>query len=169
MNRRNRRRQLPTRPRARPVSNPMSRFVPCANDPPSGVIQTWKDIRLSFEIQPGSVSSITTTLVNTEMIAIGIPATAIRILKISAWAMPGAAANQTRPVVNLAVQDPITAASIGQRRDSGLLSRAAKLAFTYAGSQREHALQLSTPRTLCEVEITGSPAGTMILSLSYLI
>jgi hypothetical protein len=100
--------------------------------------------------------------------ALGIAAKAVKIMKVCAWASPGTSANAGQPVVQLDMQDLLTAASLGKKRDTGLLSRNAALAFSYSQQQRDFSLALGTARTVCEAEITNSPAGTMNISLMYI-
>lgn len=146
----------------------LSRFVACSGDPPSGSVDTWKPMILQFELQPGSVSNITTSYIGTQLSTLGITAACIRVLKVSAWASPGITSTTTVPRIKLTCNDLTNGAPLGTRVDAGLLSKNAKLSFAWANSQRDHSLLLSTPRVVAEVEIFGSLAGTMNLSLSYL-
>jgi hypothetical protein len=149
---------------------PHGQFVRGSSDPPSATVSTWKSIRLSFEVQPGSVSNITTSLIGTELGNIGINAQAIKLIKISAYGMSGTAANQSRPSVELDVYNPLTAASYGTRLDTGSLSVPAHLHFAFPQHQRDSPVSLtSTAYPVATIEITGSPSGTCVISLSYLI
>jgi hypothetical protein len=140
------------------------------SDPPSGIIDSWKRITLSFELQPGSTSTITTTLIETELQSLGITAEAIRLHQIAAWAMSGTAANQSRPVLELDVRDVANVGSYGKRVDSGNLSVPAHLHFKWPPSVQQTSFATgATLKNIATAEITSSPSGTMNVVLSYLL
>lgn len=145
-------------------------FRPGPSDPPSGTVDTWKSIRISFEIQPGSASIISNTLVQTELNTLGITgAQCYRPIKIQAFAQAGTAANQNIPSVSLSVTDPTSAGSLGVKVDTGSLSVPAHLHFHYPKHITDASYGFTTPRELAQIEITNSPAGTCVLTVDYLI
>jgi hypothetical protein len=148
----------------------LSGFRPGPSDPPSGTVDVWRSIRISFEIQPGSASLISNTLVQTELATLGITsAQCFRPIKIQAFAQAGTAANQNIPTVELSVDDPTNGGNLGVKKDTGSLSTPAHLHYHYPQHITQGSFNFTQPRNLAQIEITNSPAGTCVFTLSYLI
>jgi hypothetical protein len=138
-------------------------------DPPTTFKSGWKDIRLGLGLGSTSVN-ITSGTIRDSLTALGIAANAIRMLKISAWVVPGAAANQAYPRVILSVRDPVGGGTLGTREDTGLLSRSAHVHYSFAESVRELSYDLPTSGTdgVTWANVEASQAsGEIQVSISY--
>lgn len=113
-------------------------------DPPTAFKSGWKAIRLEEALGSTSVT-MTTGNIRDALTTLGIAANSVKLLKISVWCTPGTAANQNLPQIVLSLVDPIGRGSLGTRTDSGQLSRAAKLSYSYSDTIRETALDLPAP------------------------
>lgn len=161
--RKNRSRQ----PRAsRPPPN--SGWTRGPSDPPSSSVESWKSLRFSFELQPGSVSLITSTLIVKELAALGITPSCYSPIKIQCFAQPGTAVNQSIPTVQLQIIDPISAGILGEKKDVGSLSTPGHLHYRWPQQFSSASFSANTPRSLANAEITNSPAGTCVFTLRYL-
>jgi len=134
------RRPRRTPQRSRP-ENHAGRFTSGPFDPPTAFKSGWKAIRLAFGIGSTDVDISTQTIKDT-LSALGIAANSVKVLKLSAWVLPGVAANQTVPRVIMSVRDPVTGGTLGTREDTGLLSRSAHVHYSFSDSVRGHALDL---------------------------
>jgi hypothetical protein len=138
-------------------------------DPPPAFKSGWKAIRLEEAI--GS-TSVTVTLGNIRdaLTTLGIAANAIKLQKIAVWVNPGNAANTNIPQVNLSLLDPIGRGTLGTRHDTGQLSRAAHLAYSFSDTIRETSLDLPTAGTpgptFAAIEASAA-AGVFQISLEY--
>lgn len=138
-------------------------------DPPPAFKSGWKAIRLEIGIGSTAVTLTTDTL-KQSLTTLGIAANSIRLLKLGAWVMPGAAANQNVPRVVMSVRDPISGGSLGTREDTGQLSRAAHVTYHFAETIRQHAIDLpATPAdavTFAKVD-SSAAAGSFQVSIEY--
>jgi len=138
-------------------------------DPPPAFKSGWKSIRLeealgstTVQVSLGNIRDALTTL--------GIAANSIKLLKIAVWVNPGTAANQNLPQVVLSLNDPIGRGSLGTRVDSGQLSRAAHLAYSFSDTIRDSALDLpaagQTGAIFASIEASAA-SGVFQVSLEY--
>jgi hypothetical protein len=137
-------------------------------DPPSAFKSGWKEIRLGLGLGSTSVTLTTQTIEDT-LTTLGIAANAIRILKVAVWVMPGAAANQSLPRAILSVRDPIGGGTLGTREDTGLLSRAAHVHYSFSESLREISFDLpggGTAISLASIEASAA-SGDIQISIAY--
>lgn len=137
-------------------------------DPPPAFKSGWKDIRL--EIGLGSTSvTLNTWTIKDSLTALGIAANAVKLKKIAVWVNPGAAANQARPEVILSVRDPFGKGTLGTRTDTGQLSRAAHLHYSFSSAVRD--LSIDLPSVAPGIELAAIQAsaalGVAQISLSY--
>lgn len=167
-NSRGRGRGRPNRTLVRAGAKP-GRFTTGPMDPPPAFKSGWKDIRLGIGLGSTSVT-ITSGTIRDSLTTLGIAANSFRVLKISAWVMPGAAANQSLPRVILSLRDPVGGGTLGTREDTGLLSRAAHVHYSFSESVREIAFDSPTSGTdgVTWASIEASAAvGDVQISLSY--
>jgi len=147
----------------------VGRFTDGPFDPPAAFKSGWKEIRL--EIGVGSTDiSLSTETIKTSLTTLGIAANSIRLLKVAAWILPGVAANQTAPRVVVSMRDPVSGGSLGTREDTGLLSRAAHVHYSFADAVREHSIDLpgSPQDAIVFAKIASSQAlGSIQVSLAY--
>jgi hypothetical protein len=92
-----------------------------------------------------------------------------RPIKIQAFAQAGTAANQNIPTVSLEVIDPTAGGLLGAKQDTGSLSVPAHLHYHFPPHITQSSYNFTQGRSIAEIEITNSPAGTCVLTLSYLI
>lgn len=137
-------------------------------DPPSAFKSGWKAIRLEEAL--GS-TSVTVTLGNIRdaLTTLGISANAIKLMKIAVWVTPGVQANAALPQVVLSILDPIGRGTLGTRVDTGQLSRAAKVSYSFSDTVRETSLDLPTAGTAgAAFAAIESSAGTGVFQVSLI-
>lgn len=138
-------------------------------DPPPAFKSGWKAVRLEIGIGSTDIT-LTTDTIKTSLDTLGITANSIRLLKLAAWVMPGAAANQNVPRIVMSTRDPITGGSLGTREDTGQLSRAAHVTYHFSEMIRQHALDLpsspSNALTFGKIE-SSAATGSIQVSIEY--
>jgi hypothetical protein len=137
-------------------------------DPPNAFKSGWKAIRLEEALGSTDVT-LTTGNILTALTTLGIQANAIKLLKLSTWVMPGTAANQGLPQVVCSLVDPLGKGTLGTRTDTGQLSRAAKLSYSYSDTIRETSIDLPTPPAQgLTLGVIASSSGTGVFQWSIL-
>lgn len=145
------------------------RFHPAPMDPPPAFKSGWKAIRLEESLGSTDVT-LTTGNIRDALNVLGISANSVKLMKVAVWVNPGTAANQNVPQVILSLQDPVGKGSLGTRTDTGQLSRAAKLAYSYSDTVRETALDLPSQGSAgitLGVIAASAASGVFQISLLY--
>jgi len=157
------------RGRRAPVRHdPVGHFSRGPMDPPPAFKSGWQAVRIGVAIGSTSVT-IGLQAVQNALTALNIAANAIKILKVAAWVTPGTAANGNIPRVIMSVRDPVSGGTLGTREDTGQLSRAAHVHYSYSQAVREHSLDLpggGSDTLLLAVEASQAQ-GDIQISLIY--
>jgi hypothetical protein len=164
-----RRRRNRQRQRLAPVQRQNEgKFVMAPFDPPPAFKSGWKDIRLELALGSTDVT-LTTWAIAEGLSVLGIAANAFKLRKLAVWVMPGTAANQSKPEVVMSVRDPFGGGTLGTRTDAGLLSRCARVAYSYSDAARELSLDLpdATPGVELCLIAASQAIGVIQVSLSY--
>lgn len=144
-------------------------FVNGPYDPPPAFKSGWKDIRLEIGIGSTSVTLTAGTIRDT-LNNLGITANSYRLNKLSVWVTPLVDATANMPEVIMSVQDPIGKGNLGSREDTGQLSRAAHVHYSYSQTIREIALDFPTAGQ-SGIELasiaTSHAKGAIHVSLAY--
>jgi hypothetical protein len=138
-------------------------------DPPPAFKSGWKAIRLGVAIGSTDVT-ITSKTIADALTTLGISANSYKISKISVWVMPGAAANQAKPEVLLSIRCPVGLGTLGTREDTGQLSRAAKVSYSFSQSIRDIAIDFPDAGgdgITLGVVAASAASGQIQLSISY--
>lgn len=171
MSRRTGRGQRARRSNARrlPARRNEGHFTACPMDPPPAFKAGWKSIRLEESLGSTDVS-VTLGNIRDALTTLGIAANAIKLQKIAVWVNPGTAANANIPQVILSMNDPIGKGTLGTRVDTGQLSRAAHVAYSFSDTIRETSLDLpsagQTGPTFAAIA-TSAASGVFQISLKY--
>lgn len=137
-------------------------------DPPPSFKAGWKAVRLEEALGSTDIT-FTTGNIYTALATLGIQANSVKILKVAVWVTPGTAANTNKPTVILAMRDPIGGGSLGSRADTGQLSRAAHVQYSFADAIRDVSFDLpSSGAGVTYGQIQASAAsGVLQVSIEY--
>lgn len=145
------------------------KFTSGPMDPPPAFKAGWKAIRLEEALGSTSVN-ITPGTIRDGLQALGIAANSIRLLKVAVWVQPGTAANTNLPQVILALRCPLGKGALGTRVDTGQLSRAAHVQYSFSQTIRNISIDLPTAGQQGDpfASISSSAAtGVFQVSLEY--
>lgn len=145
------------------------RFTRGPVDPPPSFKSGWKNIILGIGLGSTTIT-LNTGTIRDSLVALGITANSIKLLKVAVWVTPGTAANATKLEVIMAVKCPIGQGSLGTREDTGLLSSSATVSYSYSDTVRETAFDLPAAGQsgISLAAIDASQAtGTIQVSLAY--
>jgi len=126
----------------------VGRFTRCPVDPPPSFKAGWKPIILGVALGSTDVT-ITVETLKGALTTLGIAANAVKLTSISGWVMPfgGDGGGNTTPRLVMSVRDPVGRGTLGTMEDTGQVSRAACLKYSFSDTVRETSIDLPASGT----------------------